>query len=209
VRWLAVAGVVGPIWFVLIVILEGVLQPDYSHVAMPISALAAWPYGWIQRLNFYVFGTLMAANAIGLHRGVRPGRGALLAPLLLLASAVGIIVAGTFSWARGADGRFIEPPGHIVGAVMTFLGAGSGLVALSRRMGDDGRWRSLSRYTLACGVVIVALFPIMGALAMREGAPLRQVAGLLQRLILVVWFPCVIALSMRLAHVGDGHARSG
>jgi hypothetical protein len=76
-------------------------------------------------------------------------------------------------------------------------------------MGDDGRWRSLSRYTLACGVVIVALFPIMGALAMLEGAPLRPVAGLLQRLILVVWFPCVIALSMRLAHVGDGHARSG
>ena len=38
VRSLAVAGMVGPIQFVTVVMIQGVLQPDYSHIAMPISA---------------------------------------------------------------------------------------------------------------------------------------------------------------------------
>ena len=42
---LAAAGVVGPIVFTVLVIAQGLLQPDYSHVALPISALAAWPSG--------------------------------------------------------------------------------------------------------------------------------------------------------------------
>ena len=57
---LAVAGLIGPVWFVTLVIVQGILQPDYSHIRMPISALEAWPAGWIQRLNFVVFGALLA-----------------------------------------------------------------------------------------------------------------------------------------------------
>jgi len=201
VQWLAFAGIAAPIFFTAVVILQGLLQPDYSHVAMPISALAAWPYGWIQRLNFFVFGTLMSAYAVGLHRAVRPGRGGALAFMLLLVSATGIVLAGVFSWARSPDGGFFEPIGHVVAAFMTFLGAGSALVAISRQMAGDPNWRSLSRYVLACGGTILVLFPIMGALAMRDGAPLHGVAGLLQRAILIVWFPCTLVLSMRLLHV--------
>ena len=57
-RALALAGIVGPIWFTLLVVLQGFLQPDYSHVRSPISALGAWPTGWIQNLNFDVTGAL-------------------------------------------------------------------------------------------------------------------------------------------------------
>ena len=38
---LAFAGIVGPVLFTLLVIVQGLLQPDYSHIAMPISALAS------------------------------------------------------------------------------------------------------------------------------------------------------------------------
>jgi hypothetical membrane protein len=74
VRWLALAGVVAPPLFTAVVVVQGLLQPDYSHVAMPISALAAWPYGWMQRLNFWVFGVLMAAAAVGLIAACARGR---------------------------------------------------------------------------------------------------------------------------------------
>ena len=40
---LLTAGIAGPIWFTALVIVQGILQPDYSHIAMPISALAASP----------------------------------------------------------------------------------------------------------------------------------------------------------------------
>ena len=42
-RGLALAGVIGPIWFTTLVVLQGLLLPDYSHIGLPISALAAWP----------------------------------------------------------------------------------------------------------------------------------------------------------------------
>jgi hypothetical membrane protein len=200
VSGLALAGISAPIWFTALVVLQGVLQPDYSHVAMPISALAAWPYGWMQKLNFFVFGTLMAAYAIGLNRAVR--RNGILAFVLLLVSAVGIVLAGVFSWSRGPDGGFVEPGGHVAAAVMVFLGAGSGLVAMSCRMARDQSWRDLSRYTLASGATILLLFPIMGLLGVPDGAPLHALAGLLQRAILFVWFPCIIVLSLRMLRVG-------
>lgn len=63
---LALAGIIGPIWFTTFVILQGFLLPDYSHVRLPISALAAWPTGWIQNINFCVTGVLGMAFAIGL-----------------------------------------------------------------------------------------------------------------------------------------------
>jgi Protein of unknown function (DUF998) len=63
-----------PISFITLVIVQGILQPDYSHIAMPISALAAWPAGWMQNLNFFVSATLTAAFTIGLHNGMRPTR---------------------------------------------------------------------------------------------------------------------------------------
>ena len=51
IRQLAIAGIVAPVWFITLVIVQGVLQPDYNHISLPISALAAWPAGWIQNLN--------------------------------------------------------------------------------------------------------------------------------------------------------------
>jgi len=112
-----IAGIVGPIWFTTLVIIQGFLQPDYSHIAMPISALAAWPFGRIQILNFLVMGPLMAAYAIGVHRVIRPTRFGLVGIVLLLASSLGI--------------------------------------------------------------------------------PLHPWAGLLQRVVLAVWFPCIIVIAIR------------
>jgi hypothetical protein len=37
---LSSAGIIGPIWFTTLVIIQGILHPDYSHIAMPVSALA-------------------------------------------------------------------------------------------------------------------------------------------------------------------------
>jgi len=105
---LAAGGIAGPILFTTLVIAQGLLQPDYSHLALPISALAAWPAGWVQNLNFVAFGLLMTAYAIGLHVGVRPARAGVIGPALLVLSAVGLVVAGSLPWSR-ADGGFVVP----------------------------------------------------------------------------------------------------
>jgi hypothetical membrane protein len=196
------AGVVAPVWFTLLVIVQSVLQPDYDHIAMPISALAAWPHGWLQNLNFFVFSPLMLAYAIGLHRGVQPSRAGWLGTAFLVLSALGLLLAGVFPWQRvGAD--FVVPPGHRAAAVLSFLGAGIGLLAMSRRMAADPRWRDRARLALACGIVICTVFLAIGAFAVRDDAPLHASAGLLQRLVLAVWFPCTVTLALRLVRLAQ------
>jgi hypothetical membrane protein len=199
--WLAIAGIVAPIWFITLVIAQGLLQPDYSHIAMPISALAAWPAGWMQNLNFFVFGALMALFAVGLHKAIRPTRFGLLGVALLVASCVGLWIAGLFPWIN-VSGVPSEPPSHVVGAVVTFVSAGASHVVLARRMTADPRWRNLSPYVLGTGIVMLLLFVVVGGFAIAEGTPLHSWVGLLQRLLVATWFACILVMARRVLRLG-------
>lgn len=193
---LSIAGLIAPIWFTTLVIVQGILQPDYSHIAMPISALAAWPAGWMQRINFYVFGALMAAFTIALHRSIQPTRYGVAGIGLLFMSCFGVVIAGLFPWIM-VNGVPTETSAHVVGAVLSFSGAGGGLIALSRSMAADARWQSLASYVLATGVTMLILFIALGAFAIGEGTPLHPWAGLLQRVLAFTWFTCIITISFR------------
>ena len=197
IRLLATAGIVGPILFVMVVIVQSLLHPDYSQLELPISALAAWPGGWVQSVNFFVFGLLTIAYAIGLHLGVRQSRVGVLGPALLVLGGVGLLIAGIFPW-REVEGDFVVPAGHLLGALLSFLGTGSGFIVLSRRMAADPRWRGVATYTLLSGIAIVVLFVVTFVLVIPPGAPLHSLGGLVQRLTLAVWFPCTVVLALKL-----------
>lgn len=193
---LAIAGIIGPIWFMTLVIAQEALQPDYSPVALPISALAAWPAGWMQNLNFFVFGTLMAAFTVGLNGAIQPTRSGPAGILLSLLSCLGFYVAGLFPWID-VNGVPTETQEHIVGAILVFIGASTGLVALSRRMAVDPRWHDRSAYVLWTGIVMLVLFIVVGGFAIGEGTPFHPWAGLLQRVLVVVWFACILVTARR------------
>ena len=199
VRTLALAGIIGPIVFTALVILQGLLQPDYSHVRMPISALAAWPAGWLQVLNFYICGALTIAFAVGLHMRMQRSSG-LVGVSLLVAGGVGLILAGIFSWEM-VDGVPTETPAHVVGAILTFCATGLGFIAVSRRMNADEQWRDLATYALVTGVIVLLLFVTVGFFAIDDAAPLHPWAGLLQRILCAVWFTCLIVLAGRARRV--------
>jgi hypothetical membrane protein len=205
---LALAGMIGPIGFLTLVIAQGILQPDYSHISMPISALAAWPAGWLQSLNFFVFAPLMAAFAIGVHAAIRPTRFGVLGIALLLASSVGVFMAGLFPWIN-VDGVPTETPQHVVAAILTFSCASTGLVVLSRRMTADPWWHDLSAYVLGTGLLMLILFVVLGGFAIEEGTPFHRWAGLLQRVLVVVWFACLLVMArrvLRLAREDRSHS---
>jgi hypothetical membrane protein len=205
---LAVAGMIGPLFFIALVIAQGLLQPNYSHIAMPISALAAWPAGWMQNLNFFVLGTLNAGLTIGLHNGIRATRFGVIGILLLLVSCLGILLAGLFPWIN-VNGAPTKTPQHVVGAVLTFSGASTGLLVLSRRMSADPRWHGLSAYVLGTGILMVILFIVVGFFAVDAGTPLHRWAGLLQRMLVVMWFACQLVMARRLLRVArDGLGES-
>ena len=189
-----------PVWFTTLVIVQGALLPDYSHVRLPISALAAWPTGWMQTLNFYVFGALTMAFAVALNSTVQTTRWGHTGFVLLVMGGLGLILAGIFPW-RMVQGVPTETPAHVVGAIMTFAATGLGLVVFSRRMRADFRWRDLATYTTCSGVVVLLLFVLVGFFAIDDGTPLHQWAGLIQRILCAVWFACMIVLAVRLRRV--------
>lgn len=202
VRRLALAGIIGPVMFATLIVVQGFLLPDYSHVRLPISALAAWPTGWIQVLNFYIFGALTIAFAHALHCAVRLTRGGVIGFALLAFSGVGLILDGIFSW-QMVDGMPRETAPHVVGAIIVFIGTGLGLIWFSRRCVADPQWRDLATYTMASGIAVVVLFVMAGVLAMGEGTKLHPWAGLIQRGVCGVWFACVIVLASRTRSVSS------
>ena len=193
---LALAGLIGPLLFTVLVIIQGLLQPDYSHIAMPISALAAWPYGWLQNLNFATTSLLHAAFVVSLHRAIPPARFGLAGIGLLLLTSVGLMTVAFAPWVR-QNGELVEPPLHVLGAVLTFLCASAGLVALSRRMAADAGWHRFANYTLGTGVVMFVLFIVVGFFSIEEGTPFHAWSGALQRMLVAVWFAWMITTAWR------------
>ena len=194
---LALAGIIGPIWFTTFVILQGWLLPDYSHVKLPISALAAWPTGWLQNINFYVAGVLTMAFAVALDHGVQPTRRGGAGVALLGLGGLGLVWAGIFPW-KMVDGVPTETAPHVIGAVLVFTATGLGLVVFSRRMSADPRWRDLATSTMLTGIAVLLMFVIVGFFAIDHRAPLHAWAGLLQRVLCAVWFTCLIVLALGL-----------
>jgi hypothetical membrane protein len=209
---LAWAGVVGPVLFTVVFLAQEALRRgDFSPVAEPVSALEAGPNGWVQRLNFLVFGLLTMAHAVGLHRGMHPVRGGWIGPALLFLTGMGALVGAAVPWREDAAGIAYAPVGHIVGGMIFFLGSPAALIVLSGRMRRDPSWRGLATYTLGSGLVLLTL-AVVGAVFVRpDAAPLHDWAGLVQRImILAVLFPCRIALGVRLLSIARSpHEISG
>jgi hypothetical membrane protein len=199
---LAAAGILGPILFTAVFVTQELLRRgEYSPMGEPVSALEAGPGGWVQQVNFVVFGLLMIAYAVGLHLGVRPTRGGVIGPAIMAWTGVGLVLAAVFPLREDAAGLTYDPTGlHVVNGAIFFLSIGVGLMVLSRRLTRDPRWRGLAGYALATGVALVVLFVAFGVLVGPDEAPLHPWAGLAQRVVLAVWFPCTIVLAGRLLH---------
>lgn len=208
-RWivpLAWAGIVGPILFTAgFLFQESFLADSYRPLAEMISASAAQPHGWVQNVNFIVFGLLTIAFAIGLHLGLRPTRTGLAGPALFLFTGVALLASAAFPLRADAAGEVYDPGGHFIAGASFFFGSALALVVVSRQLARDTKWRGLAAYTLAAGIsaAIGAVVTVLSVIP--DNAPLHEWAGMVQRvIILAILFPCRVVLSIRLWQVGRG-----
>ena len=109
-------------------------------------------------------------------------------PMLLVLSGIGPVLAGLV----------IAVPAHFL---MTFLGAGVGLIVLSRRMVRDPRWRSLAGYAVTTGITILVVIPMHSLLALPSDAPLHARWGLFNWSAVTLWLTCTVTLALRLLQV--------
>jgi hypothetical membrane protein len=200
-----VAGAAGPLVFSLIFVMQNALRHDDDAVVEPVSALEAGDHGWVQQANFVLFGVLMLVFATGLWRALPATVSGRLGPALLSLSGCGLFLAALFPLRENAAGEVYDPGFHFVAGVTFFLSSALALLALSRPLAEDNRWRPLGTWCLVAGALALAGFVVLGRFAIPDGAPLHDYAGLAQRtVILVVTFPCLVAVATRLTRLARG-----
>jgi hypothetical protein len=95
-RFLLVAGLIGPLFFFIVVIVEGATRPEYNPLHHVVSTLALGPGGWIVNTALGVLGVLLLFFAVGLRRVLYPGTGSTWAPILIAVSGLAFIAEVIF-----------------------------------------------------------------------------------------------------------------
>lgn len=174
IRWLALAGMIGPLLFTLVVALLDIVQ--YKFLVLngfdpltqsPVSVNALGPYGWIQCVNFTIFGLLEIAFALGLYRVVK-GRKLAKITSVGFVFAIGVsMLLSTFptdNFNAGLTGHAVLHTWH--GAIHNFafftflISQILAYLTMVGRFRKDPRWRGYAWYSLAVGVLALPVWLI-------------------------------------------------
>ena len=157
-EFLLLCGVIGPLLFIVVLLIEGATRPGYSALRNYGSDLELSNQGWEQIANFIVCGLLCIAFAVGLRRIWRTGRASVWGPLLIGIFGLGLVVAGVFvtdpgrGYPPGAplkgDPQTIHGYIHgINGAVLFNLELPAACFVLARRFAADPQNRNWATYS--------------------------------------------------------------
>jgi len=200
------AGVLAPLLFTGVYVVEGATRPGYDPLRHQVSLLSLGPGGGIQVATFLVTGALLIVFAVALRAALRTGTGASGGPAAIAVCGTGFVVAGLFS----TQPLFGYPPGtaegmatsitpasmlHVTGAGLLFSGLVAAPLILGRRWWRDGS-RDWAVASFAAGAVVLVCSGASG------GGPSGQllfpeVSGLLQRISLTAGLGWVLAMAVR------------
>lgn len=186
-RWLLTGGVIGPVVFVVVLLVEGATRPGYDPMRHFVSQLSLSDLGWQQVANFLVSGALVIGGALGLRRVLTEGPGSRWGPILIGLAGVGMVLAGVFTTDPGLGYPPGTPPGmpasdswhgaiHNSVSLLVFIGLPAAMFVLARTFrGEGSRWAAYSRLS-GIGTVVF----LFSAFA------LPDVTGLLQRVAILL-----------------------
>jgi len=210
--WLLLAaGTAGGLVFTGVYLAEGATRAGYAALAQPVSALSLGPGGWVQQLNFIVFGVLAGLSAAGWRAALAPGRGAVAFPVLRAVAGVGLVMDGLF--AQDPSGGY--PPGaragaatvhgqvHTLFALITITALAAGCFVLAARFAAEPLWRRWAVPAAAAGVAIIVFIAAFGAAGGHGG-----LAGLWERAAGAATSVLTVAVLARLAIISRRGARA-
>lgn len=153
------AGIIAPVLFASIFVIEGRLRVGYDSRSMYISALSLGSGGSVQVLNFVVFGLLLLVFACGVNVALSRVGAAVLTII-----AVGNLLLGLFVMDPvGASRNPVSIHGtvhHIVARIVLLLMPVSCFVFV-RQFRQEAKWRFLGWCTLAAGTTIAFAVAIL------------------------------------------------
>ncbi|HEU5441741.1 MAG TPA: DUF998 domain-containing protein [Ktedonobacterales bacterium] len=208
-RLLLTGGMVGPVLFLIVLLIEGATRPGYSAWRQFGSELSLSSQGWEQVANFLMCGVLCLGFAVGLRRALGGGRGAIAGPVALAVFGTALLVAGIFKTDPGLG----YPPGvptpssptphgavHALAGLFVFVSLTVACIALARRFAGNARWRGWALYSVVTGVIVLLslVFCNVAANQIIDGTQPNAPAGLLQRVGIVAGWVWIALLATRL-----------
>jgi len=208
--WLAaIGGVIGPIVFVALIVVGGVLYEGYSHVSQKISELGGEgaEYALLQNLNFIMLGVLVIGFSWALARWFGPS---FLGPALIALFGLSSSIAnGLLPCDLGCSGETTVGLLHNITGMAGFLAAILGMFVLARRWQSDSRWKSHVDFTRRAA--FVAIGGLVWFVA-TQALDAQATAGLAQRVFagaLLLWIATTAArLAREVASADDTRLNS-
>lgn len=208
-RWLLAGGVVGPVFFVIVFLVEGATRPGYSAWRNFVSQLSLSDQGWEQVANFIVFGALCVGFALGLRRALGAGKGSAGGPVALALMGVSLIVAGIFPTGPALGYPDIpeahmatHPRGivHGIAGLVCFVSLAVACFILARRFAGEPAWRGWGLYSTLTGVVVVVFFFASNVTSVLDMSGVIPDApnGLIQRVAIIAGWGWIALLAARL-----------
>ena len=200
---LVLGGVVGPVFFVVLFLIEGATRRGYDALRQPVSTLALGHGGWMQRISFVLTGALtLGFSSSLLAESIGPSGLRWVAALLVLYS-VGLVGAGVFV----TDPIGGYPPGTEMPSQPSVTGSLHGLFSLlvflplffacivAAAAYASAESFGLAVYSAGSGVAFGTGFVLFGR-AMSSSGDLGRVAGLVQRTTITIGWVWIVVFAL-------------
>jgi hypothetical protein len=202
VKALLACGPIAASLFVFTFLVEGGTRANYNPLRYPISSLSIGDLGWMQICNFLITGFLLVVFSFGLRNAVKLSMGKSKGPLLVGLVGAGFIGAGICS----SDPVYGYPEdmplklaqytihGHLhdLFSMFVFICLPWACFVFRKQFNMKGekRW---ARYSAFTGFAVIIAF-ILAAIGFKQVVGFVNVAGVFQRLTLIIGFAWIAML---------------
>lgn len=168
IKWAAIAGIVGPVLFAVVVTGLTIVQADFMgtlgwHPLGPVidwpSGLALGPYGWLMTVTFFLCGALMAFFAYGLKLALHEK---LATTLLIISGFAMMALIFTTDPTLGRGPRTWHSLLHDGFFALLGFTLMPGILLLGRVFWRNEGWKKLSIYTWATLALVIPTFWLKG-----------------------------------------------
>jgi len=189
----ALAGIVGPMIFLLVVFIIDFIQPGHNLIYETVSELVSGSYGWLQTVSFLIFGTLLMIFALRLYLATSRNKISIAASVFLGLSGFFFLILGAFPVQTNETETALTQLIHNIAAGITGGSFIIGCISYALYFRADPQWQRYWVYT-AITAITCLFFALLWALT-----PLGLYAkGLDQLLMLISGFLWIEIISIRL-----------
>jgi hypothetical membrane protein len=158
-------GVVSSGLFIVAVYIEGEQRSDYDAKQQSISALSLGSRGWVQMLNFIIFGVNVLSTVTAWRNILVGRRRAMAFPILIALTGMSLIICGIIPQdpAPGYDPHSLalEDPTlrgaiHLLFAAVGALSSVAGLLVMAWYFSGDPIWYGWNVYSVLMAVAMAA-----------------------------------------------------